>query len=105
MYGPGKLTAYSAKLTDAGPVFARVALRYTYQNGNSIHLALQIAAGDNTLRCESRVKQHQPDDGFDLVLSRSLPPMIFLVQHEGRREEGRIDWDKHLLQTLQAGAS
>ncbi|HEY3417582.1 MAG TPA: hypothetical protein VGM23_11925, partial [Armatimonadota bacterium] len=34
LYGPAKLKAYSAKLTDNGPVFARVAVRYTYENGN-----------------------------------------------------------------------
>ena len=86
MYGPGKLTAYSAKLTDAGPVFARVTVRYTYERGNTVDLSLQIAAGDNTIRCETLVKQDQPEDGFRWVISRGLAPLTFIVQDEIRRD-------------------
>ncbi|MHB9024393.1 MAG: hypothetical protein ACYC7E_09490 [Armatimonadota bacterium] len=84
MYGPGKLTGYSAKLTDNGPVFARVAIRYTYENGNTMDMRLQIAAGDNTMRCETQVKQDQSADGVHLVLSRGLPQLVFQVQDERR---------------------
>ena len=86
MYGPGKLAAYSAKLTDAGPVFARVAIRYTYENGNTVDLALRIAAGDNTIEGETLVKQDQPADGFRWVLSRDLPTLALLVQDESRQD-------------------
>ncbi|HEY3416458.1 MAG TPA: hypothetical protein VGM23_06215, partial [Armatimonadota bacterium] len=86
MYGAGKLKAYSAVLTDSGPVFARVAVRYTYENGNTMDLTLRVAAGDNTLRLETRVAKHQPKDGFNLVLNRNLPPLIFQVQDEIRRD-------------------
>ncbi|MHB9025795.1 MAG: hypothetical protein ACYC7E_16780 [Armatimonadota bacterium] len=82
MYGPGKLKAYSATLTDCGPVFARVAVRYTYEGGNTLDLAMRVAAGDNTVRMETRVAKDQPKDGFNLVLSRGLPPLIFQVQDE-----------------------
>ncbi|HEY3417042.1 MAG TPA: hypothetical protein VGM23_09185, partial [Armatimonadota bacterium] len=75
MYGPGKLKSYSAKLTDKGPVFARVVVRYTYENGNTMDLRLQIAAGDNTMRCETQVTQEQSADGVHLLLSRGLPPL------------------------------
>ncbi len=83
MYGPGKIKAYAATLTDRGPVLARVAVRYVYENGNTFDLSLQIAAGDNTMRCETKVKQDQPEDGIHLVLSRGLPPLSFCVQNEG----------------------
>ena len=86
LYGPGKLKAYAAKLTDSGPVFARVAIRYTYENGNTVDLRLQIVAGDNTVQAETRVKQDQPDDGFKVVLSRNLPPLIFPVMNENRKD-------------------
>ncbi|MHB9024394.1 MAG: hypothetical protein ACYC7E_09495 [Armatimonadota bacterium] len=86
MYGPGKLKAYSATLTDRGPVFSRVAVRYTYENGNSLDLTLQVTAGDNTLRCETRAKADGPNDGFHLVLSRKLPPLRFQVQMEAYRD-------------------
>ncbi|MHB9025793.1 MAG: hypothetical protein ACYC7E_16770 [Armatimonadota bacterium] len=84
MYGPGKLKAYSATLTDRGPVFARVAVRYTYENGNTLDLTLQVAAGDNTVRMETQVAKDQPHDGFMLSVSRGLPPLIFQVQDERR---------------------
>lgn len=83
MYGPAKLKGYSALLTDSGPVFARVAFRYTYDNDNTLDLTLQIAAGDNTIRAETNVREHQPDDGFRWNLSRGLPPLIFHVRNEG----------------------
>lgn len=86
MYGPTKLTGYSATLTDRGPVFACVAVRYTYENGNTMDLAFRIVAGDNTIRCDAQVKQDQPDDGFRWVLSRGLPPFIFHVQDEARQD-------------------
>jgi len=86
MYGPGKLKGYSAKLTDKGPVFARVVVRYAYESGNTVDLMLQVAAGDNTIRCETQVKQDQPADGFHLVLSRGLPPLVFQVQDERRND-------------------
>jgi hypothetical protein len=86
LYGPGKLAAYSAVLTDSGPVFARVSIRYTYEQGNTLDLTLRLAAGDNTLRMETRVARDQPADGFNLVLSRGLPPLIFQVQDEVRKD-------------------
>ncbi|NUQ65468.1 MAG: hypothetical protein HUU20_23620, partial [Pirellulales bacterium] len=86
LYGPGKIAAYSARLTDAGPVFARVAVRYTYAGGNTLDLAVQVAARDNTMRMETSVPKHQPEDGFNLVLSRGLPPLIFQVQDELRKD-------------------
>jgi hypothetical protein len=52
MFGPGKIASCSAKLVDRGPVFARVGFRYTYADGNTLDLTVQVAAGDNALRME-----------------------------------------------------
>lgn len=86
MFGPGKLASYSAKLLDAGPVFARVAIHYTYDNGNTLDLTMRIAAGDNTMRMETQVKQSQPNDGFDLNINRGLLPLVLQVQDEIRKD-------------------
>ncbi|MHB9023894.1 MAG: hypothetical protein ACYC7E_06910 [Armatimonadota bacterium] len=86
LYGPAKIKAYSAVLTDSGPVYARVAVRYTYEDGNTLDVTLRIAAGDNTLRLETRVAKDQPKDGFNLVLNRNLPQLIFQVQDEIRKD-------------------
>jgi hypothetical protein len=90
LYGPAKIAAYSATLTDNGPVFARVLVRYTYANGNTMALSLRIAAGDNTMRMETSVAKDQPKDGFTLALSRGLPPLIFQVQDEMRRDRDQF---------------
>jgi len=86
MFGETKVRSYSAKLTDGGPVFARCRIRYTYADGNTLALTVQVAAGDNAMRMETRVGKHQPNDGFDLFLSKGLPPLIFHVQDERRRD-------------------
>ncbi len=86
MFGAGKIASYSAKLTDTGPVFARVAIRYTYADGNTMDLTVQVAAGDNAMRMETHVAKHQLNSGFDLVLSRGLPPLVFQVQDERRKD-------------------
>ena len=86
MFGAGKISSYSARLTDKGPVFARATIRYTYAGGNALDLEVQVAAGDNTMRMETQVQKHQPGDGFNLVLSRGLPPLIFQVQDEMRQD-------------------
>ncbi len=86
MYGPGKIKAWSARLTERGPVLARVAFRYIYESGNIADLTLQVSAGDNTIRAETNVKQDQPKDGFRWVLSRGLPPFLLQVQDERRQD-------------------
>jgi hypothetical protein len=86
MFGPGKITAYAASLTDIGPVFARVAVRYTYEGGNTLDLVMRVVAGDNTIRMETTVAKDQPKDGFNLVISRGLPPLVFQVQDEVRQD-------------------
>ena len=86
MFGPDKIAAYSAKLADRGPVFARVAVRYTYTDGNTMDLTVQVVAGDNTMRMETHVQKPERKDGFGLVLSRGLPPLVFQVQDEHRKD-------------------
>ncbi|MBL7039513.1 MAG: hypothetical protein ISR77_12840 [Pirellulaceae bacterium] len=86
MFGAVKIASYSANLTDSGPVFARAVIRYTYDDGNTMDLTVQVAAGDNAMRMETRVQKHQLKDGFNLMLSRGLPPLIFQVQDERRKD-------------------
>ncbi len=105
LYGPGKVTGYSARLTESGPIFAGTIVRYTYENGNTLDLNLRLIAGDNTIHCETTVAGNQPEDGFNLVISRGLPQLIFQVQDEARRDRecfndparetvsySRLDW-------------
>jgi len=86
MFGDTKIAAVSAELLADGPVFGRVAIRYTYEGGNTLALTVQVAAGDNTMRMETHVQGHLLKDGFDLVLSRGLPPFILRIQDEHRKD-------------------
>jgi hypothetical protein len=94
LYGPGKVTRYHAVLTDSGPVFARAVVTYTYEDGNTLEMRLQCAAGDNSLRVETRVARSQPNDGINLILSRGLPPFRFQVQDEGYKDRACFDQSK-----------
>jgi hypothetical protein len=76
MFGAAKIAGYSAKLVDRGPVFAQANVHYTYADGNTLDLSVRVAAGDNTMRMETKVAKHQPKDGFHLVLSKGLPPLV-----------------------------
>jgi hypothetical protein len=82
LFGAARLKSYSAKLTASGPVFAQVESLYTYADGNVVKLVAQVAAGDNAVLWDTRVKEHRPRDGWDLLLSPGLPPLIFRVQME-----------------------
>jgi len=86
LFGSTRIAAISAELEAAGPVLGRVAIRYRYEGGNTLELRVQVAAGDNAMRMETRVAKHQPQDGFNLVLSRGLPPLVLLVQDEFRKD-------------------
>ena len=77
MFGPDKIAGYSARLIERGPVFAQAAIRYTYADGNTLDLSVCVAAGDNTMRLETKVAKHRPRDGFHLVLSKGLPPLVW----------------------------
>ena len=82
LFGKTKVKSWSAKLTAAGPVFAEAEFRYTYAHGNRARYVAQLAAGDNGVLWDAEVKEHRPGDGWDLVLSRGLPPLVFRVHME-----------------------
>lgn len=86
LYGPAAVKSYSATVTDNGPVFARVAICYTYDNGNTLDVVVRLVTGDNTVRFETNSARRQPDDGFTLLVSKGLPPMTYAVQDEARKD-------------------
>ena len=70
LYGKGLVKSWSSRVTDRGPVFARVETTYVYASGNTMRVAKQVAAGDYAMLADMDVKQDQPDDGWELLLSR-----------------------------------
>ncbi|MBI2190774.1 MAG: hypothetical protein HYU36_02165 [Planctomycetes bacterium] len=69
--GEAPVSGWSARLTDAGPVFARVALTYTFENGKALNVEATVAAGDNGCRWEMLVEDDRPE----LALEFRLPAM------------------------------
>ncbi|MHB9134493.1 MAG: hypothetical protein ACYDBB_25760 [Armatimonadota bacterium] len=88
LYGDTAVKSWSAKLTDQGPVFARVEFLYTFANGNTLKLAAVVAAGDSAVRWEMAVKDDQPAQGVELL----LPPVPGLKQVQCLKGYG--SWSK-----------
>lgn len=82
LYGKTGVASYRARLTDAGPVFARVECLYTYADGNSLRLVAQVNGGDNGIMWDTQVAQDRPTEGVDFLLSRGLPTLVFPVRME-----------------------
>ena len=82
LYGGDRVRAYSAQLTAAGPVFAEARFRYEYENGNTVRLRAQLAAGDSAVLWDAEVKDDRPESGWQLVLSSGLPALTFPVYME-----------------------
>lgn len=82
LYGGDELKSFSASLIAQGPVFAEMAFRYGYANGNVLSLKALVAAGDNAVLWAANVTQESPDSGWHLVLSRGLPALVFPVYME-----------------------
>jgi len=72
LYGSTPVKSWRSALTDTGPVFARVETVYTYANGNRLTVTTTLAARDYALQMEMNVKDDQPDDGWELLLSRGV---------------------------------
>ncbi len=69
--GDMHVTAWTGELLDAGPVQARVHLRYTFADGNTLTLIAALAAGDSAVRWTMAVEKDHPDLGVDF----RLPPV------------------------------
>jgi len=67
--GDVPVTAWSAKLTAAGPVFARVETRYTFADGNVLTLSATVVAGDSAVRWEMLSAVDRPTHGIEFRLS------------------------------------
>lgn len=76
LYGATAISSYTARLTAAGPAFARVECQYRYANGNSLTITVQLNAQGNRLYYTTAVANEQLTDGWDILLT-GLPPLAF----------------------------
>ncbi|MHB9024606.1 MAG: hypothetical protein ACYC7E_10585 [Armatimonadota bacterium] len=79
LFGEKKITGYSAKLIDGGLVFARVDIRYTYEDGMIMDLSALLAAGDAEVEWSMNVTGDALEDGWQLVLSPGLPALAEII--------------------------
>jgi hypothetical protein len=54
LYGAGEVVAWSSRLTERGPVRARVEQEYRYADGSRLQLVISLLAGDSRALFESR---------------------------------------------------
>ena len=69
--GEGKSAAWTAKLTESGPVLARVRVVYTFADRNAATLTATVVAGDNAVRWDMAVTEDRPGLGIEF----RLPPV------------------------------
>ena len=72
LYGKTKVTGYSARVTEQGPVLAEVAMRYTYEGGSVLTLTARLAAGDSQLLWDTHSSADKAEDGWEITLNRGL---------------------------------
>lgn len=69
--GDAKVREWSSRITDSGPVFARVAITYTFADDNTLELAATLIAGDSAVRWDMAVRDDRPE----LAVEFRLPPV------------------------------
>ena len=90
LFGKTKLTGWSAKWVAAGPVFGQVEYAYRYKDGNTVKLMARLHEGSAGLYCEADVAKNGPEDGIDIVLSKGLPPLTFVVMREAYGDRPQV---------------
>jgi len=86
MVGTTRIKSYSAKLVAEGPVFAEVATRYTYEDGNTLEVTLHVAAGDGSILIDMDVKREDKESGWRMRLADPSRELVF--RHCTERDEG-----------------
>lgn len=88
LYGETPVASYTARLTDAGPVFARVECRYVYVGGRTNTVTIQLNSQANHAEFSTRVSSTSLTDGWELLLN-GLPPLAFQFEPEqGTQQPG-----------------
>lgn len=71
LIGASKISAFAGTLTATGPVYAELALRYTYEDASTLTITARLAAGDSQALWATDASGDQPDDGWQLTLFKA----------------------------------
>ncbi|MHB9131670.1 MAG: hypothetical protein ACYDBB_11355 [Armatimonadota bacterium] len=85
MYGDTKITSYTARLTDSGPVFLRAEYTYTYEDTTTLTLSVMLHAQARQVFFTTETKENRGKDGWDLLLTPGLPALTFQFLPEVQR--------------------
>ncbi len=66
LHGETRVVSYASRLTDEGPVFARVVTTYAYEDGTTLELDVSLYGADNGSRWAMRFDGDRPDEGLKL---------------------------------------
>ena len=107
LYGEALIAGYSAKLTDAGPVFARVECRYRYADGRTNTVTVQLNSQGDRLYFNDRNSGLSESNGWELTLN-GLPALAFQYMPEQGAKQPKAhliqgDWKEVLLADCPAG--
>ena len=97
LYGSRPIVGYVANVEERGPVFARVALRYIYDDGQTMDLSARLIAGDSKVTWHMTVRpaagaavarsaSPASAGGWRLILSAGLDPLLGVLGPEHNDE-------------------
>ncbi len=101
LYGERRVKSYSARLAANGRVLAEWTIRYTYEDGSTLDLTVQLASGDALASWVTHSSADSPDDGWKLRLGPGLEPLSMSLAPEFGKNKwkqlkqvnGRWDFD------------
>ena len=67
-----KVTGYTCRITEQGPLFAEAGIRYTFSNGGWYGLTARVLAGDPAVRIDEQFDMGQPGPMWDYRVMISL---------------------------------
>ena len=95
LYGGGRVKRYSARLLESGPVVATWSARYMYDNGATLTISVKLAVGDCQAVWETDYRGNDPGNGWKLVLSRGLDPLLLQFVPEFEKNKWGKFWFNH----------
>jgi len=112
LYGPARVKSYRSRLLGRGPVFAKVHVRYEYEDGRALDVEVRLWAADSRLDGSMNVTPYDREaavklvsqggwgrdpvllkNGWELLLSPGMPGLRLHLTAEFYNE--RNPWGKH----------
>ena len=80
LYGNHRVTACSAEVTAAGPVFAEGCVTYSYEDAPDLVVSVRVVSGQAGVFVGTDSKSHRPEEGWQLNLTEGYPEPILMAR-------------------------